>query len=156
MKVNLTVLHSCTIKRKKPWPKVAWLGIVTISFELNDQNFVVVYEFIFEIFQVKRTTVDHGLSANVADRSAHGQDETSRGSSERESTEIVRYVQHLGQCCLLRWGREERRFARVGQGHERVAVHRGHERVCAQARLACCVRVSERRSASSCARHESE
>ncbi len=26
MKISLEVVHSCTIKRKKPWPKIFWLG----------------------------------------------------------------------------------------------------------------------------------
>jgi hypothetical protein len=26
MKINLEVVHSCTIKRKKPWPRAFWLG----------------------------------------------------------------------------------------------------------------------------------
>ncbi len=29
MKINLEVTHSCTIKRKKPWPKISWIGKVT-------------------------------------------------------------------------------------------------------------------------------
>lgn len=26
MKINLEVVHSCTIKSKKPWPKILWIG----------------------------------------------------------------------------------------------------------------------------------
>ena len=35
MKINLEVLYSCTIKRKKPWPKVRWIGKVNKTHELN-------------------------------------------------------------------------------------------------------------------------
>jgi hypothetical protein len=28
MKIDLDVIHSCSIKRKKPWPKISWLGKV--------------------------------------------------------------------------------------------------------------------------------
>lgn len=38
MKINLDILHSCTIKRKKPWPKVAWLG------KLKEQLFIMDYQ----------------------------------------------------------------------------------------------------------------
>lgn len=43
MKIDIDVLHSCSIKRKKPWPKLSWLGKVTNSqcFAFECSNYLV-------------------------------------------------------------------------------------------------------------------
>jgi hypothetical protein len=49
MKIDIDLLHSCSIKRKKPWPKLSWLGKVT--------NFLFFTFILFKIvlFKGKRT-----------------------------------------------------------------------------------------------------
>lgn len=77
MKINLEILHSCTIKRKKPWPKVSWLGLVSLINRPNlGINNIISKSLIFNLKKVKRAVIYSGLSANVIDRSADRQDQT--------------------------------------------------------------------------------
>lgn len=154
MKINLEVYHSCTIKRKKPWPKISWIGRVILLLYLYVFNY-----FLFIVYDsghlklAKRATIHIGQPTYEHCGSEKWQNQTSSRQNKR-AYKIANRLQYIRQWAVLGGCFENGRFDHMEQRSGRGIACGRHERVCVQIGLSLSECLHKRRYEKNPTHHE--